>query len=213
MSRYLKETVRCPICGDTLEVNTLLGYTTQGGSRELDGNTGSPEVYDLVQMCPHCGFVTTDFSDRLDYRMPGIIKSPEYREFFEADGLSSDAKKAYLAGLMFEKTDDPGNAGIWYLRAWWALRDGDDPAHSDKAWEKAVETIQQHVAKTADRNASMVLVDLLRQKGEFAVAKDALSVLEDNLGNDITMIRIAAFERGLIAARDTRPHLLSEVMS
>ena len=220
MATYREQEVRCPICGDALTLRTVSSYTSYGEFRELDGNTHSPEEYETVSLCPHCGYVSSDFSNRLDPRVPGILKSEAYQAAFGNEMVPENARKAYLAGLLEEGKDDPGSAGIWYLRAYWSLRDGETPeenaetvkAFKESASDKALEMLVNHIQRDADRNAAMVMVDLLRQRGEFDAAKEAVQALEKHLDKDVNMIRVAAFERGLIAAGDVRPHRLSEVL-
>ena len=213
MATYLTKQARCPICGKEFTVQIPGSYTIYGEMRELDGNTHTPEVYEMVSRCPLCGYVCGDFDERLDWRVPETLKSEEYQRILKDENIPENGKKAYLAALLAEKKEDPHTAGIWYLRAYWAVRGAEGQERfSEEARDKAIGMIQESLKKEPDLNAAMVLVDLLRQKGEFGEAREAVVALEKFLGNDLNLVKVAAFERGLIAAGDDRPHLLSEVL-
>lgn len=210
MSVFRNEEITCPLCGKTFSTTVVMSYSVNGSFRSLDGDPHEPLLFDTVHLCPHCGYAFTDAKEEPDAFTRMLVRGENYRTVFEAENLPDTAKKLLLLGYLAEQKGDAGTASVQYLHAYWYFRDNDLP-EKEEAREKAIEGMMRYLETKPDKNAAMVLVDLLRQKGDFKEAFEAVNTLGEHLRDDENLLKTAAFEWRLIMAKDAKEHVFQEV--
>lgn len=95
-------------CGETYEANILMGYTSN--CRDMDTNPNCPAVYDLVTVCPECGYATSDPGRPIDDRIRALVASHDYQAIFNEE-YDDIYKKHLLAAFLSEESGDFQEAG------------------------------------------------------------------------------------------------------
>ena len=210
MSMIHHEEMTCPLCGKAFSATVVMSYSVNGAFRSLDGDPHEPVLYNAVHLCPHCGYVFTDPKKEPDFYTRMLVQGEDYQTVLQAESLPDTARKLLLLGYLSEQKGDAGTASAQYLHAYWYFRDNDLP-EKEEARDKAIEGMKKYLETKGDLNAAMVLVDLLRQKGEFEEALDAVNSLGKYAQGDETLLKTAAFEWRLIMAGDSNVHVFHEV--
>lgn len=210
MSVFRNEELICPVCGQTFSAKVIMSYSVNGNFRSLDGDPHVPELFDMVCLCPHCGYAFTDPKEEADAYTRTIVHSENYQKVFQAEDVPETARKLLLAGYLAEQKGDAGKASVQYLHAYWFFRNN-GLAGIEEARDKAIEGMEKYLESKADKHAAMVLVDLLRQKGAFEAALDAVNSLGKYLKGDENLLKAGALEWKLIMAGDAKEHMFGEV--
>ena len=210
MSTFRFEELTCPFCGKTFSAKVVMSYSTNGSFRSLDGDPHVPEIFDMVHLCPHCGYAFSDPKAEIDAYTRMIVRSENYQKIFQAEEVPSTARKLLLSAFMAEQKEERGKAAMQYLHACWYFRDNNLPGKGE-ALEKTIGALERYLEANVDKNAAMTLVDLLRQKGAFDEAFETVNSLGKFLKGEETLLKVAAFEWRQIIAGDSKPHVLGEV--
>ncbi|MGN1346495.1 MAG: hypothetical protein ACI4V1_06895 [Eubacteriales bacterium] len=203
MARYFSKNVICPLCGKEFAAQLLAGFT-QSGPSGLDGNPHDPAIFDRVTLCPHCGYATANIR-RPAY--PGAekwVQTENYREMLRSRKYGEEGKKLLLAGFLARKAGDHSESAYCYLSAWWYLTENRSP-EAGRALKQAIEQYRLYLAEEENHAAALVLIDLLRQAGEFDEASETADSLENYL-EDPEHRDILRIERKWIGLRDSRAH-------
>ena len=131
---------------------------------------------------------------RHDYKRAGSDEPPFAEKFLRWSALR--------AGI-----GDREGAAEAILHAAWAADDvGDDGAATALRLRAAAAW-----GSPRDERSALRLVDVLRRAGQFYDADARAAELEQS-ANDDTTVRVAAYQRARIAARDTGRHLFSSAL-
>ena len=210
MSVIRQEEMTCPLCGKTFSATVVVSYQVNGSQRSLDGDPHEPLLYNMVHFCPHCGYVFTDAAEEPDDRTRELVMGEPYQKALQIENYPEIPRKLLLLGYLSGQKGDVSTASAQYLRAYWYFRDNGHPKTAE-ALDRAIEGIKRHIEAKADLNAAMVLVDLLRQKGDFDQALEAVNSLGQYLRGNENLLKTAAFEWKLIMAGDPSVHTFGEV--
>jgi hypothetical protein len=151
-------------------------YTTLINSRS--------EFFDLVDMCPKCGYVSL-FDNGISDEMADFVKSEEYQSIVSNQDIETDLKKWILLGMLSELDENYTEAAIEYMKVYDYLELKEMPM-DDRFIKKAVECF----LKATDENQSFMdaffAVDCLRRDGEFEKAQSFLHTIKDTFeGNPV----------------------------
>lgn len=210
MSRNKKMVLSCPCCEKQSVQDVLIGMIFSNEVMDLDTFPHDEAIYDRAIICPHCGFSSTTFTAPVSKEIAEIVGSDSYQSFFNDQSIDMKAKKNLLSAYLLGKQKKYKEAGYGYLTAYWYLRTV-DLSSSKKALAKAIEYLAAYVEKNADVNSAIVFVDALRQNNQFDEAMDTLDSLSQFVPNNSNITEIIDKERKLIVARNSAPHLISEV--
>lgn len=210
MSRYKKTLLTCPCCGKKSTQEVLVGMNYSYKHMDLDTFPHDEAVYDRTIICPCCGFSSTTFASEVSKSIIDTVYSDSYQRFFNDQSIDETAKKNLLSAYLLGKQKKYKAAGHGYLTAYWYLRNIDFSS-SRKALSKAINFLVLYVKEKADVNSTLVLIDALRQNGQFDEAMDTLYYLEQYLSNNSDVADIIHKEKDLILSQNSEPHLISEV--
>ena len=210
MSLFRNEEITCPLCGKTFSSVVVSSFQVDGSLRGLDGDPHEPLIYDLLHLCPHCGYVFTDQKKEPDPFTKMLAQSENYQVILHAEDCPDPARKSLLKGYLAEQKEETEEAAVQYLRAYWCFRNnGLSGLH--EARDKAIEAMERYLEDNVDKNAALALIDLLRQKGAFDEALETVNSLGKYLRGEENLLKIAAFEWRLIMEEDQESHLMMEM--
>ena len=210
MSKYKKTTLICPCCGKRSEQDVLIGLSYSNKFMDLDTFPNDDAVYDRTIICPTCGFSSMSFTLQVSKTVIDTVHSDSYQSFFNDQSIDDKAKKNLLSAYLLGKQKKYKEAGFGYLTAYWYLRTI-DLSSAKKALTKAIKYLASYVENNTDINSAIVLIDALRQNGQFNEAMDTLDSLSQHLSNGTDFADILNKEKKLIRSRNKDPHLISEV--
>ena len=207
MANLREVVLKCACCGRNFPHRQPVSFFSD--SVDLDGNPHEPAVYTTAAVCPFCQFVNGRPGPAVDDALRSYIRSPEYRLMpFEIEDPAFIALSRQAAIGDFVK--DSFLAGRAQLALSWRLQDLEkDPSPSQK---KAIGYLGDYLQDHYDPDLALIVCDLLRQTGDFEEAADSLASLEPFLQRE-DQLRMAAFERKLIALRDAKPHRRKEALT
>ena len=208
MSSYVNRHLTCMCCGEPFEARLLKGYlSTEMG---LDTCPHEPAAYDVIVMCPNCGYATSEPYTKADPTAAAIVESSDYRAIREDPAYDETATKLLLAAHIDEKTGKILDAADDYALAFWYLREQGLP-QATWAGSKLVAALEAYLNENKDVEMAMMLVDIQRQLGRFDDAEETLDFLGEYIQDNMLLVKVAELERKLIHDGDRAPHLMSEV--
>ena len=151
-----------------------------------------------------------DISRKTGEDVATLVSSDKYRKVLDSNTNQSRYYEAML--LLIANQEDSLNVILQYL--WWTEFTGD--SQGTQVRERAISLL-----KTITDTKPLVMyvftyIDLLRRNSEFDKAADILndvsSSMEKNKEDNKLLYQIYQYERRLIEAKDTAPHLVSEVV-
>lgn len=202
---------RCNVC-NTKSVFRIVASTNRfGGGPDLD--TRPPEMerstmYDWIQECPKCGYVSYKVSDRSGLRITkAFLKSKNYLTY---DGLqikSNLARKFCRQYMICMKKRDYSNAFLASLRAAWASDDEQDKESAIFFRNRCIDIFDSAKPDISPDSMAILKADLLRRAGRFKEAVDACH----GIGSEGDTVRkLLAFEESLALIKDDSCHTLKE---
>lgn len=210
MNSIVRRLIHCPVCGKETEIRVLRG-TFQTTLPDLDGDPHDPILLETVQQCAHCGYAADSLEETPPQNISALMSGEAYQTVLRDPSLDAAGKKLQLAALADDFAGDNERAAhhrmmaVWHLRAQQA-----DGALIARLQHEAIERMTAYLEENADPEAACVLIDCLRQTGDFAGAEETAESLAPYVAGT-PLEAVAAFERSLIAAGDRAPHNLSEV--
>ncbi len=164
----------CGCCGKESEIPVNneefeVDYTTLINSRS--------EFFDLVDMCPECGYVSL-FDNEISDEMKEFVESEEYREIVSNQDIETGLKKWILLAMLSEVDENYTEAAIEYMKVYDYL-ELKEMEPDDRFIKKAAECFLM----AADENHSFLdaffAVDCLRRAGEFEKAQSFMQTVKD----------------------------------
>ena len=200
--------IKCACCGHEteMEVNVSRNVNQAG----LDARPQYKWQLRSYQECPKCHYVSWDISRKTGEDVATLVSSDKYRKVLDSNTNQSRYYEAML--LLIANQEDSLNVILQYL--WWTEFTGD--SQGTQVRERAISLL-----KTITDTKPLVMyvftyIDLLRRNSEFDKAADILndvsSSMEKNKEDNKLLYQIYQYERRLIEAKDTAPHLVSEVV-
>ncbi|MBE6633254.1 MAG: hypothetical protein E7620_02805 [Ruminococcaceae bacterium] len=169
MSRPIRRTEKCAVCGKQSEQTVLLS-SNRFGAPDLD--LRPPEMMRStmgwwVQECPYCGYVAGSIEDAAGVRKKWL-QSEEYLTCEGNDFSSGLAERFYKSYLISLKKQSAKDAFYAVLHAAWACddaRDAKQAAHCRRLALRAFEQLSEVI--TVSEELLLVKADLLRRTGAF----------------------------------------------
>lgn len=194
----------CPCCGK--EVDIPLGeYGTDFDYNYSVIVNSTEEFFDLVEMCPECGYVEL-FDNGVSDEMREYVRSEEYVSILNNEELEQGLKKWILLGKLTEFDENYTEAGIAYMKVYDYIElKGMMP---DKRFiEKAAFCFLSAVTEYYSYQDAMLAVDSMRRDGDFENAEHFLDVVCSNFeGKEVDYL--AAKERAAIHAESIDKYFL-----
>lgn len=212
MTQIIEKTVKCPICGNPVEIYQYLSFFSYGQYLDTKYIGGDPYY---LNYCEKCNYVSPDFEEEPSPKVKAVIASKEYKYIFTKAQKESTPIEVLklLAQIHIRKALNAPDMeiGYLYLKLAWC---GDDSAWitSDipvrgrvvslhKAKEYRLEAIK-YFEKSNKEKDRLVLVDLYRRTGQFDKASRLLS--ETNFSEQYA--GICKQQKELVAVKDIEEH-------
>ena len=166
----------CACCGKKV------GIPIDPKSRNFDFNysiliNSYDEFFDMVDMCPECGYVFLfDTDGWVDDDMREYISSSEYRDILNNPNLESGLKKWILYAILQEHVDAFTVAGIAYMKAYDYL-ELKNMELDKRLIEKSASCFLSAEEKKLSFTDGLLAVDALRRDGDFERATHILKHL------------------------------------
>lgn len=199
----------CPVCGKkfTAEIAPDLDEPERVG---LDTNTHNPLQFEKVVICPECGYSSAQYANNEDQEIIDFVNSEEYKSLLKSE-WSEGFKKWMLAGFVSKFAGYHFDAGYEFMTAGWYIREfGGDTDDLVYAFNMAVSEFATYVDESNELKPALILLDLLRQTGDFEKATDFAFGLKDSEVDDQTK-KIIDFELECISKKDITEHYMDEV--
>lgn len=166
----------CPCCGKEVDI-PLLQYSTGFDFNYSILINSEVEFFDLVDICPECGYVML-FDNGISDEMKEYIKSAEYQNILNATGLEDGLRKWLLYAILCEFDRNYTEAGIAYTKAYdYQVLKGFEP---DK---RLIMKAASNFITSLDEYTSVIdgflAVDSLRRAGEKDRAAGVIKVLRE----------------------------------
>lgn len=200
--------IKCACCGHEteMEVNVSRNVNQAG----LDGRPQYEWQLRPYQECPKCHYVSWDISRKNGEDVATLVSSDKYRKVLDSNTNQSRYYEAML--LLVANQEDSLNVILQYL--WWTEFTGD--SQGTQVRERAISLLKTIIDTKPLATYVFTYIDLLRRNSEFDKAADILndvsSSMEKNKEDNKLLYQIYQYERRLIEAKDTAPHLVSEVV-
>lgn len=200
--------IKCACCGHEteMEVNVSRNVNQAG----LDGRPRYEWQLRPYQECPKCHYVFWDISRKTGEDVATLVSSDKYRKVLDSNTNQSRYYEAML--LLIANQEDSLNVILQYL--WWTEFTGD--SQGTQVRERAISLLKTIIDTKPLATYVFTYIDLLRRNSEFDKAADILndvsSSMEKNKEDNKLLYQIYQYERRLIEAKDTAPHLVSEVI-
>ena len=209
MANYFEKEIICPCCKKIFTARVAGGFLANG-DMGMDTFPYHPAVYDSVVICPHCSYATEKLYSYPKQEICDLVESREYRGIV-SDFAYEQKEKNHLAASFLAKADgDFRRAGRLAMTAFWHMRERDSD-RQEEALAEAIECYSTFLSKKADLDAAVILIDLLRQQGDFSEAADTAHSLISLAGDKERYVKLAGKELRWIEAGDSAPHKVSEV--
>ncbi len=189
----------CPCCGK--EVDIPLGeYGTDFDYNYSVIVNSTEEFFDLVEMCPECGYVEL-FDNGVSDEMKEYVRSEEYVSILNNEELEQGLKKWILLGKLTEFDENYTEAGIAYMKVYDYIElKGMMP---DKRFiEKAASCFLSAASEYTSFIDSILAIDSMRRDGDFKNAEEFLDVVCDTFEGE-TVDYLSIKERASIHAEST----------
>lgn len=213
MTTLIPEYITCAICQKGSN-HRILGSSNRFGLPDLDFRP-PPMMRDTlpywIQHCPNCGYCNTNLAELLP-QAEDRIASSQYQAILKDRDLPKLAISFSCFALLIAP-EKPLNAAQAYLHAAWACDDDRDDAMAQKCRGEAINTLKTLQPFNHDEAGlwmGLVLVDLFRRCAEFQAAATACSDVEIFENANEVSSKICAFQKVLIAQRDTKAYSLSD---
>lgn len=172
----------CPCCGKKLnfpvyEFEIDVNYTALYNMTE--------GFFDLVQMCPYCGF-TMLFEHVITDDIKEYINSDEYKAILHNPNIDDKFKKWILIALWSEHHGIYTEAGIEYAKAFDYLI-ANNMYLDMQLIEKAASCFLSAVHEYEDFPEAILAIDCMRRDGEMEMAKQLLYSVLDSFGGNLVM--------------------------
>lgn len=221
-NKLAERTMHCLVCGTPSNQRVLLRPDSRG-ARDLDFRPGGHERAALplaVQRCPGCGYCG-DSIGRVpggleQEKLMGALHGDEYRARLHDPTQPDLARHFRCQSLILCMAGAYDEAAQAMLSAAWAADDiGAIEAARDSRLAGAElfahALTEDGVPSDRANSIRLVIIDMLRRAGAFSKAANACRHLRDSTTEPV--IRgLAAFQAGLIEARDDRAHGFDEAL-
>lgn len=194
----------CPCCGK--EVDIPLGeYGTDFDYNYSVIVNSTEEFFDLVEMCPECGYVEL-FDNGVSDEMKEYVRSEEYVSILNNEELEQGLKKWILLGKLTEFDENYTEAGIAYMKVYDYIElKGMMP---DKRFiEKAASCFLSSLEMFMSFSDAILAVDSIRRDGEFEKAEHLLEIISNTFEGEIVE-RLSIKERAAIDIESTDKYYL-----
>lgn len=175
MSKIVYKTLHCAMCGRKHRYPVMVSRNVAVYS--LEGKTFPNTTHPPVQKCPACGYCSYHIEGEITENQRKAYQNGEYQSFLckFPDDLEGQART--LAAWM-EQLE--GTAIQAWLEAAWYWEDRKEKEASDCARLQAARGLSESMEKEPDINVSavIVLIDSLRQLGEFQAAEEGIRGLQ-----------------------------------
>lgn len=206
----LKQKAVCGCCGGEVEsIVTKSMYIHDSG---LDQR---PEYeYQLLDImkCPHCHYCSAELDKPVPEKIKKFVFSDEYRKMVREIGIDQNdcciKAAAELAQVNEEKI-------YMYLKSCWYLEFQNKRDLADSMRKKAVAIMEEEIELYPPIELVIIYIDSIRQLKQFDKCEKTINEI-DNLvtqrfAPDETIYKIFQYEKQLIEARDSAPHMISEI--
>jgi len=209
-------TVTCSRCG-TANRLAVITSTNQVGAPDLDVRP-PPMLRNTIdcwiQDCTACGYVSSDIG-AAENGIDAVLASDAYRALVSMGGPgSARLTSAFRRRAMIDTAKgERDGAGDKCLFAAWVADDAGDPGTAAACRREAAAHMIAHLAATTEAPVEyrLRLVDVLRRAGDFPAATDHADRAAAACDGDALLGAIIAFQKKLIAARDTGRHTVEDV--
>ena len=208
--------VRCGLCGTPSKQNVAAASGTREAP-DLDTRPGEPLRSTLkywMQLCPECGYASSDISTIHD-EAPGLIETEDYQRPLFDSTTPEIARPFFCHALILNHVKQYADAGWTALHAAWACDDAGDEASASRARELAVRYWKhgkRHGQAFGDEPEEFALAtDVLRRARKF---EDALIACTEGIDlEDVPPMihHVLLFEKTLIQRRDSQRYSLATV--
>ena len=203
MNRYSHTDIRCACCGKAFSAEIPTGFFSP--VCDLDGNPHNPAIFDTALMCPHCGYVSADFTEAVDSAVRDYVFSQPYQTIGQEENLT--ARKLLREAAIADFQNDPLRASAaWRKLAWFRREDGEEPVSE---YLQAAGRLGVYLQENLNIRLALILCDCLRQAGRFEEAEDTLRELAPWItGEELKTLFL--YEQRLCDSLDCAPHSESE---
>ena len=213
MSGFSYSTVKCVICGSSIE-ETVYEGTHTNGFYDLDLRPSGMlriTMPHLVHYCKKCGYASPTVGLIESEKVKNYVLSDEYRRVFVK--LKENTGKPFiLYGLILKHLGNIPKSAHTFLRAAWMY----DDQHKDKIartcrliaiylFEKVPHLKKENV---------MMLIDMKRRVGDFKGAIGTMRLYRENLeGKEDLNFRWVACERRLCIEKNTKAYSIKDLLN
>jgi len=194
-----------------------LGSTNNMGSSDLDGRPSEMARSTMafwIHICSKCHYIAPKISDEVEGAKE-VVESEDYRAQLNREGYPKLANLFLCQAMVLRHAGQLVASGITCLHAAWAC---DDQELSDKAIEcrkTASDDIRQAerigLRFTEDGFEEVILVDILRRSEQFEDAGILCIEALTGEGKDEQVLKLLAFQQGLIEKKDTGCYTAGDV--
>lgn len=215
MTTMFKARVQCAVCGKDNEFYEI-GSTNSFGSMDLD--TRPPEMQrstmsHWVQVCPHCGYVSSEISDE---PTKGLTEDLLKEYWAEASFLTSElAQKFYVKYKIELLKGDVKSAFFAILHAAWACDDNvlystGDAKEAVRCRELALGKLSAQWYDDKDENIKVLRADVLRRAGHF---QELLEEYKSVAFENELLNTILAFQKHLAKQQNTGCYTVEDAIN
>ncbi len=199
----------CPVCGCKFDAEFEKDYFNQR-RLGLDGNAHDIEQFNRVYMCPTCGYSSATQITNEDAEIIELVNSDEFQAVFKSE-WSEGFKKWMLAGYLSKASGNHYDAAYEFMVAGWYIRKCGGPVDDFVyAYNLAISEFAGYIEETFEVRPALIMLDLLRQIGNFEKATDIAFGLKDS-EVDENAERVIDFELKCISKMDISEHFVDEV--
>lgn len=214
-TKYAEKTT-CAVCGNEAMYD-YLGSTNSMGSSDLDGRPSEMARSTMafwIHICRKCLYIAPKISNEVKGAKE-VVESDDYKAQLNLDGYPKLANLFLCQAMILRPAGLLGDSGMACLHAAWVC---DDQELSDKAIEcrktasadiRQAELIGRRFTKEGFEE--VILVDILRRSEQFEDAGILCIEALTGEGKDELVLKLLAFQQGLIEKKDTGCYTVGDV--
>lgn len=171
MSKIVYKKLHCAMCGSENEYPVMMSRIVMNCS--LEGKTFPTGTRLPVHRCPICGYSSYDIEREISEKQRRAYQTGEYQAVISQFPEDETGRARVLAAWL-EQLE--GTAAAEWLEATWYWEDCQQTDAAAQARRQAALGISEKMDQESvlDVPAAIVLIDSLRQLGEFAAAEEGI---------------------------------------
>lgn len=165
-----------------------------------------------IQECPNCHYCSFDIEEPVMEKVREEVYTEEYQSAIKDERFDIDERRLNAAIKLAEKDKEKADL---YLNACWKQEFKGNKNTADIMREKAAACMEKMFQEAVRFELVLLYLDCLRQLKRYEEATVLINEIEEhviqNLEPDEIPYQVFCLEKKLIADRDHKPHMMSEV--